>query len=118
VRKGIAKSTLLHDGNPVDGENQVMNNAGILKKIGARLLSFWIIDIDSESIGNRISQVISKASFYRYVKIVSKKGEELILQPCEIWTDVRPYIYENRKLSFNIKKGSHRFGKEGAAPAF
>jgi len=30
----------------------------------------WII-IDSDSIGNRISQVISKASFYRYVGGIS-----------------------------------------------
>ena len=36
----------LHDGNPLDGENQVRNTVGILNKIGAWLLSFWIIILE------------------------------------------------------------------------
>ena len=33
----------LHDDNPVDGENQLRNIAGILEKVGIRFPIFWII---------------------------------------------------------------------------
>ncbi len=58
--EGKPTQQFLHDGNPVDGENQVMNNAGILKKIGARLLSFWIIIPDFQRAENSVPKAISE----------------------------------------------------------
>ena len=43
----ISTHAFLHDGNPLDGENQARNTIGILNKIGAWLLSFWIIIVES-----------------------------------------------------------------------
>ena len=49
----------LHDGNPLDRENQVRNAAGILEKIGTGLLSFWIIMLDFQRDPNLIPEIIS-----------------------------------------------------------
>ena len=37
----------LHDGNLVDGKNQVADGAGILKNIGCRILNFRIMILES-----------------------------------------------------------------------
>ena len=49
----------LHDGNPVDWENQVRNTVGIIKKIGLGLLSYRIIMLDFQRDPNLIPEIIS-----------------------------------------------------------
>jgi hypothetical protein len=49
----------LDDGNPLGVENQVRNIAGILKKIGVRLLNFRIIMLDFQRDPNLIPEIIS-----------------------------------------------------------
>ena len=49
----------LHDGNLLNGKNQVADDAGILKKIGSRILNFRIIIVErlallSSAISNRL----------------------------------------------------------------
>ena len=39
----------LHDGNLLNGKNQVADYVGILKKIGARIFNFGIIIVESWS---------------------------------------------------------------------